>query len=163
MILILTGPPAAGKNTVSDILSKKRERCGIIDVDVIRHMLVKPHKAPWDGEEGKRQQKLGVENACYLAKNFGKDGSDVVILDVLQNDTAQFYKELLKDRQMKIILLIPSFEEEHKRFMAREHSITEEEFKLVYKWEEELTIYDEKMDNTGFAAEECAEKLNELL
>ncbi|OGK26159.1 hypothetical protein A3D80_01310 [Candidatus Roizmanbacteria bacterium RIFCSPHIGHO2_02_FULL_40_13b] len=161
MIIILTGPAASGKNTISHIVYQKRTKCIVIDVDVLRHMII-PHKAPWDGKEGKNQQKLGVENACSRAINFENNGSDVLILDVLQNDTAQLYQELLKDYQLKIVLLMPSFEEAHKRFMARDHSITEEEFRLVYKWQQELTVYDEKIDNTNMTAEECAEKLNIL-
>ena len=59
-------------------------------------MYVQPHKAPWDGEEGKSQQILGVENACLLAKNFIKNKIDVVILDVITDETANLYKSLIK-------------------------------------------------------------------
>lgn len=70
MVLILTGPPAAGKNSTASIFAKELSRCAVIDVDVVRWMVVQPHKAPWDGDEGKAQQKLGVQNACALARNF---------------------------------------------------------------------------------------------
>lgn len=69
-ILILTGPAGAGKNTIASLLTKQRTKCVVIDVDVVRWMVAQPHKAPWNGEEGVKQQELGVENACLLAKNF---------------------------------------------------------------------------------------------
>ncbi|HEY5601332.1 MAG TPA: hypothetical protein VIK81_04595 [Patescibacteria group bacterium] len=159
-ILILTGPAASGKNTISQFLSKKREKCAVIDVDLVRWMYFQPHKAPWDGEEGKVQQKFGVENACLLAKNFLKNGIEVIILDVIVNETIKLYREYFPEA--KIIMLMPSFEETKKRFSRRSHTITEEEFKMVYKWQEDLNGYDEKIDNTNLTAEESADKLNSL-
>lgn len=159
-ILILTGPAASGKNTISHLLSKKSEKCSVIDVDLVRSFYKHPHYAPWDGEEGKTQQLLGVSNACLLANEYLKNGIDVVILDVVVNNTAKLYRELLPEA--KIILLMPSYEEAYKRFMERAHSITEEEFKLVYDWEENLTDFDEKIDNSLLSAQEAADKIAAL-
>lgn len=158
-VIILTGPAGAGKNTVGHIIAQKREKCAVINVDDVRQMLVKPHKAPWK-EEGKAQQKLGVRNACLLAKNFVKNGIDVIILDVVVDETAKIYRKILPET--KIILLMPSFEEAHRRFAERPHSISEEELKIVYEWQEKLTVYDEKIDNSSLSAEETAEKINQL-
>lgn len=159
-IIILTGPAASGKNTIAKILARKIERCAVIDVDAIRQTYVHPHKAPWDGAEGKSQQMLGVENACLLAENFIKNNIAVVILDVITDETANLYKKNLGE--VKIILLMPSYEEAKKRFKERPHTISDEEFKMLYQWEEDLTIYDEKIDNTELSAEETAEKINLL-
>lgn len=160
-VIVLTGPAAAGKNTIAQILSQKREKCAILDVDIVRWMYRHPHKAPWDGEEGIAQQKFGVENACLLAKNFANKSIDVIILDVVVNETAKLYREFLPE--VKIILLLPSFKEAYKRFTERAHTISEDEFTLIYEWEEKLTIYDQKIDNTNLSPEEVAEKLNEYL
>ncbi len=160
-VLILTGPAAAGKNTISAILAKKRNKCAVIDVDQVRWMYRQPHKAPWEGEEGKQQQMLGVENSCQLAKNFINNGVDGIILDVLTNETAQLYKKLLPGS--KIIIIMPTYAEAHKRFVERQHTITEEEFKLVYEWQEKLTNYDEKIDNTILSAEKVADNLIQLM
>lgn len=157
-ITILTGPAASGKNTISKILAQKKERCAVIDVDTIRQMYVQPHKAPWDGEEGKAQQLLGVENTCLLAKNFVKNNIDVVILDVITDETANLYKKNLGE--VKIILILPTFEEAQKRFNRRPPTITNEEFKMIYQWEENLTVFDQKIDNTALSAEETADKLS---
>lgn len=160
-ILILTGPAASGKNTISKILAQKTKKCAVIDVDDVRQMLVNPHKAPWEGEEGKSQQKLGVENTCLLARNFVKNNTDVIILDVVIDETATIYKRLLPEA--KIIFLMPSFEETHKRFTGRTHSISEGEFKMIYAWQEKLTIYDERIDNSNLSPEETVEKISKHL
>ena len=156
-ITILTGPAASGKNTIAKILAQKRKKCAVIDVDTVRHMYVHPHKAPWDGEEGKVQQLLGVENTCLLAKNYSQQNVDVVILDVLTDETANLYKKNLSE--VKIILLMPAFAEAQKRFRKKSPTITDEEFKMIYEWEENLTVFDEKIDNTTLSAEETADKI----
>ena len=159
-IIILTGPAASGKNTISKILAQKKRECAIIDVDAVRQMYVQPHKAPWDGEEGKSQQILGVENACFLAKSFAKNDINVVILDVLTDETANLYKKNLG--AVKIILLMPVFAEAQKRFKERPPTISDEEFKMIYQWEENLTVFDEKIDNTVLSTEDTACKISSM-
>lgn len=63
MILLLTGPPVAGKSTLGPLIAKRLERCAVIDVDRVRAMVVQPHIAPWLGEEGMTQLRLGARNA----------------------------------------------------------------------------------------------------
>lgn len=158
--LILTGPAAAGKNTIASLLAKKRDKCAIIDVDAIRWMYRHPHKAPWEGEAGKQQQKLGVENAILLAINFARHDIDTVILDVLVEETAKIYRERLPEA--KIILLMPTYDEAQERFRRRQPTITQNEFQIVYQWQEALTIFDEKIDNTTLSPEEAADKLSSV-
>ncbi|OGY58854.1 MAG: hypothetical protein A3F24_02475 [Candidatus Colwellbacteria bacterium RIFCSPHIGHO2_12_FULL_44_17] len=156
-LLILTGPAGAGKNTIAELAAKKREKCAVIDVDTIRWFLRNPHKAPWEGEEGKTQQFLGVKNACTLAENFLKENCDVIILDVINDETAKLYRELLKNHNPKILLLLPSFEEIQKRNTMRPPRLRREEIEMIYKWQESLTEFDERIDNSNLSAEEAAE------
>lgn len=67
---IISGPTASGKNTVGHSLALQRERCAVVDFDLVRKMFVKPHQPPWAGEEGKAQQFLGVKQVCGLAEDF---------------------------------------------------------------------------------------------
>src|SRR5690242_912351 len=107
-ILILTGPPASGKNSVAPLVARQRRRCAVIDVDQVRWMLVQPHTAPWDGDEGKHQCRLGAENACLLARQFAADGCDVMLLDFIWDYTLDIYRQRLEPFQPKIIQLMPS-------------------------------------------------------
>jgi len=159
-VVVLTGPAGAGKNTIARSFAQKSDRCAIIDVDDVRQMLVQPHKAPWEGEEGHRQQLLGARNSIILAKNFAGDDSDVLILDVLSDETATLYKEGLKEFNPRIILLLPTYEEVKKRIGTRPKFLKDEELELVYKSQTELKVFDEKIDNTNLSPEEVVPKFD---
>ncbi|MFN8492393.1 MAG: AAA family ATPase [Caldilineaceae bacterium] len=153
MILILTGPPAAGKTTIGPLLARQLERCAVVDVDQVRAMLVQPHIAPWRGEAGVAQLRLGAHNACTLAHNFVAAGYAVVILDVLTDETAQLYRTALAEYQPTIVLLLPSLTEVLRRNQTRGQWLTDDEVELLYTWQENLHVYDRKIDNTSTSAE----------
>lgn len=158
-ILILTGPVASGKNTVGGRIADLLERCAVIDVDLVRWMVLKPHKAPWEGAEGQSQQQLGVTNACLLAKNFAWTGYDTVIMDVLTNQTARQYRTELAGVRHSIVLLLPTFVEAGRRSVLRGRGVTAEEERIVYDWQQQLAEYDERIDNTELPAETVARQL----
>lgn len=159
MILILTGPPAAGKSTLGPLIAKQLERCAVIDVDWVRAMVVQPHTAAWLGEEGMAQLRLGAKNACTLAHNFIAEGYNVVILDVLTDDTAAIYRTHLALLDHQIVLLLPSLMASLHRNQTRGQWLTDDEVRLLYQWEEALSIYDRKIDNTTQPANELAAEL----
>ncbi len=152
-VFILTGPPAAGKNTVAMQIAHRLQRCAVIDVDLVRWMVIQPHKAPWDGEEGKRQQLLGVHNTCLLTQSFLAANLTVLILDVLSCETAKLYKTLLVANTPQVILLLQTFEEILKRNRARPR-LTDEELSLLYEQNKQFNLYDKKIDNTNISAEQ---------
>lgn len=162
-ILIITGPAGAGKNTIGYILAKRRRKCAVIDVDLVRWMLCQPNVAPWAGSEGIAQQKLSILNTSVLAANFAKEDCDVVILDVVTNDSAQIYKDHLFNFPLKTVLLLPTYEETQKRLNGRSSRISEDDEKMVYEWQKELKIYDLKIDNTTIPVEEVVKTLNQLM
>ncbi|MBI2031868.1 MAG: hypothetical protein HYT08_04620 [Candidatus Levybacteria bacterium] len=159
MLLILTGPAGAGKNTVSKILSSERKKCAIVDVDTVRHMITKPHRAPWDGEEGQKQVALGIRNACILTKNFIAEGFDVIILDVITDEIARIYKESLSQFNPKIVLLLPTLEETLKRNKSRDFTLEEERVKILHMEQGKLKEFDEKIDSTELTLEETADRI----
>jgi predicted kinase len=161
-ILVLTSPAGAGKNTVAKVLAAQRERCAVIDVDVVRQMLVKPHKAPWEGEEGLAQQRLGVRNACALARNFVLSGTDVVILDVLSQETLTAYREALAGLNPKIVLLLPTWEEVQRRNKMRTQYLTDGEIEMIYQSQAVLRGSDQQIDNTNLSPQEVADQLDKL-
>jgi hypothetical protein len=161
--LILTGPSAAGKNAIAAIYSTIVERCAVIDVDVVRWMVVKPHVAPWDGDEGRIQHDLGVRNACAIASNLIEAGFDVLILDVVSEEHAQYYKEKLAFADPKIIRLMPSYGEVINRNLARMSAVLKlEQIDFLYDLQVNLRTFDQSIDNTHIPAVEVARMLLDL-
>ena len=93
--MLLTGGPASGKSATAAELAKTLPRVAVIDVDDIRHLVVAGHAAPWDGDEGVLQQRIGVENSCDLARRFLGAGIEVVMADVFNDATAALYRRLV--------------------------------------------------------------------
>jgi len=158
MIIILTGPAGSGKNTIANLYARSRDKGADIDVDLLRWMYRKPHVALWEGEEGFRQLILGVQHACLLAKSFSDEGCDVAITDILTNETAQIYREALKDYNYKIIKLNPTWDESLKRLRGK-GTITDEEAKFVYDLQTKLADFDKSIDNTNLEPEEVLDQL----
>ena len=162
-VLILTGPTAAGKNTVGGFIAEKLSHCVVIDVDLVRWMVRQPHTAAWEGDEGIAQLVLGARNACLLARSFVEAGYPVVILDFLIDETAQLYKAELNEFEPKIVLLLPSFDEIWRRNLERGRRLTDDEIEWTYDVQNRLTVFDTRIDNTYLSAEEMAGRLAVLI
>jgi hypothetical protein len=162
-IVILTGPAAAGKNTIGHIYATEFcEHGAVIDVDTVRWMLRKPHAAPWNGAEGLLQHRLGVRHACMLAKSFASESYDVIILDVLWADLPQHYREQLAGYPLCIVRLMPSWDESRWRLHERMHTISDTEARWVYDQQAALKDFDHSLDNTHIPAQEAAAWLASL-
>ena len=68
--LVLCGPPAVGKSVTGRALALSRPRCALIEVDDLRQLILSGAVPPWDGDEGLLQHRLGVLNACAIARNL---------------------------------------------------------------------------------------------
>jgi predicted kinase len=162
-VLLLTGPSGAGKNTVAAALAPRLGRCAVIDVDLVRWMVRQPHRAPWEGDEGRAQHLLGARNAGMLARSFLDAGYDVVLLDALTDEVAALYRAELSERGLWIVLLLPSFEEVLRRNRGRGPRLKEEEVVMLYEQHARLTDYDERVDSTSLSAEDVAGLLRDRL
>ena len=82
-ILILTGPPGAGKSSVAMALADRYDRVAHVPVDGLRHFITPTgYRAP--GKPGfERQQTLAIRNACDLACNFIAERFAVIIDDMV--------------------------------------------------------------------------------
>lgn len=159
-ILVLTGPTASGKNTIGHLYATRFcERGAVIDVDAVRAMLRQPHAAPWE-PEGLAQHRLGVRHACMLARSFVGEGYDVIILDVLWADLRAAYRAHLSGIPMRIVRLMPTWDEALRRLHARPHTITDAEAKWVYRQQQRLTDVDADIDNTTLSPDSIAEWLS---
>jgi predicted kinase len=128
--LLLTGGPAAGKSATALRLVEPLRRAAVIDVDDIRHLVVVGHAAPWDGREGQLQQRIGVENACDLARRYLHWGIDVVLSDVLTHETAALYRDLLPG--VLVVQLRLPLAEARRRATLRPVYLTEDEFDALH-------------------------------
>jgi hypothetical protein len=132
----------------------------LVDVDDVRQMVVGGHAAPWEGAEGRAQQRLGVVNACGLARSFGRRGYDVVVVDVVSDETAALYRELLEEPL--IVRLAVSYREAVRRARGREVFLTWEEFRMLYEQQAAMGAADRVVEVDGVAAERAGERLAEL-
>jgi len=110
----------------------------MIDVDDIRHRVVAGHAAPWEGDTGRLQQQLGVDNACDLARRFYTAGIEVVLADLVTTATAAMYRRHLPDLQ--IIRLRLPLGETRQRARRRPLHITEQEFEDLYELDASSTF-----------------------
>lgn len=129
--LLLCGPPAVGKSVTGRVLALSRPRCALIDVDDVRQLVLSGAAAPWEGEEGRRQQSLGVLNACAIAGNFIEAAVEVIVVDVATPDTMALYREHLPE--CVVVRLTVSLTEALRRAAGRRVWLTNEEFRLLHE------------------------------
>jgi len=165
-IIILTGPPGAGKSTIGKILASKIEKSAIVSSDDLRDM-VKNGRAEVCGEGWEEQLLLGEKNAVCLAKNFYKNGFNVILDDVLLNNKFKFYYENLKSRNLKIFLLLPNKDVLAKRDLERGQCAMKERAILLHdkfsefiKKEKRFIIIDSSKHTKEETAEEILKRLN---
>lgn len=109
-LIVLNGPTGTGKNTISDIVAQCRERCAVIDYDDLRNVFRKPHLTPWGGEAGRRQNVLGLEHACGLARKFVDNWYNCIFHEMLSDEPATLYKGLPFELDPMLIHLLPKRE-----------------------------------------------------
>ena len=158
-MLLLTGPTAAGKNTTGRLLAQQQERCAVVDFDLVRAMFVQPHRAPWQGAEGRAQQLLGIQHVCQIALGFHAAGWKVIVLDVVTNDIVQYYQMALQSVNLVIVQLLPSLPETARRFYARGPVLTDAEFEQVYREQVQFRFAAQRIDTTALSPEAAAEQL----
>ena len=110
-VLILTGPPGAGKSTVAEALAERYDRVAHIDVGVLRGFVAPTGRGPSEVRE--RLRPLSVRNACAIALNFLTERIAVIIDDiVITQDDLDTYVEGLKPAgdAIHFVRLLPSLE-----------------------------------------------------
>ncbi|MBI1279086.1 MAG: adenylyl-sulfate kinase [Anaerolineaceae bacterium] len=162
LITILTGPSAAGKNTIAYTYAREfTQQCAVIDGDQVRWMYTHPHTAPWAGEEGLRQHQIGARHGAMLARSFNSLGLEVILLDVLWADLPAIYRSELKDLPLRIVRLLPTLEEALRRHHQRPPTISDDEVRWTYNHAVALTDFDLTLDTTDMPAELVAKWLSD--
>ena len=125
-IFLLSGPPAAGKSTISKALLQKFRYGFHIPVDDLRGWVVSGLSNPigsWDPETD-RQFRLARQSAAALALVYAAAGFTVAIDDVIFPEQASaHYDDLLAAYPVHKVLLRPSLEVTLTRNALRERAV----------------------------------------
>ena len=112
-LVIISGPPNAGKSATAEALCQRYDRMFHIDVDVLRGFLRMGKLRPWDeSPEGQRQRDLFIASAMDMACRFLDAGYGVVIDDVITGDDLPAYRDALAGRAEPVhfVVLLPSLQ-----------------------------------------------------
>jgi predicted kinase len=77
-VLILTGPPGAGKTTVARLLATTRERTVHLESDVFFHFIASGYLAPWT-EESHAQNTVVMDAVAAAAATYAGAGYFTVV------------------------------------------------------------------------------------
>ncbi|MGB2694570.1 MAG: AAA family ATPase [Dehalococcoidia bacterium] len=109
-LVILSGPPNAGKSSTAEALCQRYDRMLHIDVDALRDFLRMGRLRPWDdSRDGRRQRALLIGAACDMACRFLAAGYGVIIDDVVLPEDTAVYQDALSawDEAVHIVVLLP--------------------------------------------------------
>lgn len=109
--LLITGPPGAGKTTVSTLVAQALTRSARLDGDLVSRLVVSGHV--WalgkPADEASRQVRLCNQNLCALAANFADHEFTPVIDWVIPDrDQLDCYRDALRPRRVLLVVLTPT-------------------------------------------------------
>ena len=114
-VIVISGPPGAGKTSVAGALIERFDRMLVVEVEDLRHMVRAGFRQPWVGDQQSREQlELAVRNACAIARESIAMRYSVAIVDVVLPWQAALYRELLAPlapaAPSHLVTLLPSLE-----------------------------------------------------
>jgi adenylate kinase family enzyme len=111
-VLVLTGPPGAGKSSVAQALAERYDRVAHVRVDELDEFITPTgHVQPWGKPEAWRhQRRLDIRNACSVTLNFLAERFAVIVDDTVTSlEEAAWYEEGLRGAGVSVhfIRLLP--------------------------------------------------------
>jgi adenylate kinase family enzyme len=112
-ILLLSGPPGAGKTSVAEAVCERYDRMLRVEVDTLRHWVCAGYRHPWTADgQWVEQRALATRNACAIARESIAARYAVVIDDVAFAEDLAAYRDALEgvDAIVEAVTLLPDVE-----------------------------------------------------
>jgi len=109
-IVLVTGPQAAGKTTVSALLARRFERGVHLDGDAFRRFIVagREEMTPEASDEALAQLRLRYRITASAARTYVEAGFDVIVDDVVAGPMLAEVVEQLRIGPGRVFVLLPS-------------------------------------------------------
>jgi adenylate kinase family enzyme len=111
-VLILTGPPGAGKSSVAEAICERFDRMVHIPVDHLRHWVKAGYRHPWmEDAQTHEQRRMATANAAAIARNAIGFRYAAIIDDVVYEPAeVAAYREALAGiaAEVQFVTLLPT-------------------------------------------------------
>ena len=162
-VVIVSGPPGAGKSSVCRALCERYDRTVHLETDDVYAWIRMGYMAPW--KPGSARQNLMVSRAAARAATaFVREGFGVFIDGVIGPAHLPVYLEELRSAGVPVhfVLLLPPLDEIKRRAKGREKQVAgaEEMFARVYRmFADEPRFAGCTVDSTGLTADQTADRV----
>ncbi len=112
-VLILTGPPGAGKTSVALAICERFDRMVHVPVDDLRHWVRAGYRQPWASDaQAAEQLRMAADAAALLTKNAIGYRYSVIVDDVIIGEQAEAYRNALAgiEASVQFVTLLPSLD-----------------------------------------------------
>jgi len=118
---VVTGPMAAGKTTVSDLLARQFEQGVHLEGDLFLRAIKagRVDMTPSASEEALAQLRLRYQLSTASADAYAQQGFTVVLEDVVAGPMLADYRTMIQTRPCHVVVLLPSLAATQQRAEAR--------------------------------------------
>ena len=167
-VLLVNGPPGAGKTSLTLAVAERYDRMLRIEVDTLRQWVCAGYRHPWAGDaQWDEQRLLATRNAAAVTRETIAARYAVVIDDVAFADDLAAYRDALDgiDALVQVVTLLPDVEATLARDAGRNEADRVREVHARFAAEAEAgALPGALLDTSGDAsAYETAERLMDVL
>jgi predicted kinase len=160
---VVTGPMAAGKTTVANLLARRFERGVHLEGDLFRRAIKtgRADMTPNASQEALAQLRLRYQLSAASADAYARQGFTVVLEDVVAGPMLAEYRTMIQTRPCHVIVLLPSLEEIRLRADARaatgyDHFSIDQMYKLFAEETPPVGVW---LDTTGMMTEDTVDAI----